>query len=65
MLVKIILCIAVGSLLMVMISAYRENHKKRQHPAEIKVDGVIVSENNGRIHKVHLKIRTADEGSVK
>lgn len=61
MAVKIILCIAVGSLFIAMLSVYRENHKKRRYPARIKVDGEIVSEDNGRIHKVHLEIGTTDE----
>lgn len=61
MAVKIILCIAVGILLVVMLSVHRENHKKRRYPEAVIVDGEIVSEDNGKIHKLHLKIRTTDK----
>lgn len=39
MVVKIILCIIVGTLFMIMLSLYREVHRKNNYPAAVFVEG--------------------------
>ncbi len=61
MVVKIILCIIVGTLFMIMLSLYREVHRKNNYPAAVFVEGEIISTDGRNKQSVHLKIRLKEE----
>ena len=61
MAVKIILCIIVGILFMLMLSAYIEGHRRKNYPTALLVEGEIISSEDGKAQTFHLEIRLKDK----